>query len=334
MRSINPLYIAMGLVAIGLLIVLRPGHHDDVSFFGFAENNETKINYNYPVVVDKILVQSGQTVKKGQVLMHISRRKSRDILDDQQFRIAELTAEETAWAQGKRNDLEELELKRDTDLASLNARIQQLEQEIAFKKSLTEGLKSISTSEGAYKPIEDKLKQTQAERANMEEMYKTKVRGLRQEIALGKNPYREQINRLQAEEAFEESQQVLNIEVKAPSDGLIGTISCKEAEHISSYNTLLSFYEPHSGLIKGYVHEDLTLQVQMGDQFEVSSLKDEAIRYKGKVIGLGSRIIEIPTRLRKMPDIKSFGREVLLEIPKENQFLQKEKVGLRRTEDG
>lgn len=169
----------------------------------------------------------------------------------------------------------------------------------------------------------------EAEKANQEEAYDLSIRGLKQELNLGQSPYREQIKRLKAEQAFEASQEHLPIVVTAPMDGLIGNISCKEEEHIPSYSTLLSFYEPHSGIIKGYVHEDLTLKVQFGDRYQASSLKDENTQYEGTVVGLGSRIVEIPARLRKIPDFRSYGREVLVEIPKDNSFLQKEKVGLR-----
>ena len=51
--------------------------------------------------------------------------------------------------------------------------------------------------------------------------------------------------------------------------------------------------------------------------------------YTGKVIGLGSRIVEIPSRLRKIEAIKAYGREVLIEISKENCFLQNEKVSIK-----
>lgn len=109
---------------------------------------------------------------------------------------------------------------------------------------------------------------------------------------------------------------------------MIGNISCKEEEHIQAYSTLLTFYEPHSGIIEGYVHEDLTLQVEIGQQYTISSLKDETISFPGKVIGLGSRIVEIPSRLRKIEAIKAYGREVLIEISTDNSFLQSEKVSI------
>ncbi|MEM1359505.1 MAG: hypothetical protein AAGF89_14965, partial [Bacteroidota bacterium] len=100
-------------------------------------------------------------------------------------------------------------------------------------------------------------------------------------------------------------------------------------EHVQSYETLLTFYEPHSRLVRGYVHEDQTLRVGLGDRFEIYSLKTAEVIYAATVTGLGSRIVEIPTRLRKLPEFRTYGREVVLEIPSENSFLQKEKVGIR-----
>ncbi len=145
---------------------------------------------------------------------------------------------------------------------------------------------------------------------------------------MGKNPYRERVSRLQAELKFDQDHRIQPITVTAPSDGLVGNIHCKEAEHISSFQTLISFYEPHPQFIKGYVHEDLLLKVSVGDTFLIKSIKDEALAYKGVVTGLGSRIVEIPERLRKMPDVRTYGREVSVKISPDNTFLQKEKVAL------
>jgi multidrug resistance efflux pump len=190
-------------------------------------------------------------------------------------------------------------------------------------------LQTIKPPTASYRPLEEEIKDLRKEYANQEKSYNLGIKGLQQELSLGESPYREQIKRLRAEQEFDQAQRLLSIVVTAPTDGLIGNISCKEEEHIPAYTALLSFYEPHSGIVKGYVHEDLTLQVQVGDRFMATSLKDKNMEYEGKVIGLGSRIVEIPSRLRKVPDFKSYGREVLVEITKDNSFLQKEKVSLR-----
>lgn len=328
MKNVNLFYVSIISTGIILFTGLSPDFHKELSFYGFAESRATEINYNYPVVVDKILVKPGQAVKAGQVLMQLSRRKSKETLEDQSFRIAQLKAEETLWKQKQANEIEVLKIDQQARLAEIERKIERTQKELAYKKSLMENLQSIEPVETSYKPLEDALINFEQEKIELNERYASKIKGLEEELSLGQNPFGEQIKRYLAEQAFEASQEIIPIEVSAPTDGLVGNISCKEEEHIPSYSTLLTFYEPHSGIIEGYVHEDLTLEVEIGQEYTISSLKDEKIKYKGTVTGLGSRIVEIPARLRKIESIKAYGREVLIEISKNNSFLQKEKVSI------
>ena len=68
MKNINWFFITIIMTGIFLYVALRPSFHKELSFYGFAESRATEINYNYAVVVDKILVTPGQEVKSGQVL--------------------------------------------------------------------------------------------------------------------------------------------------------------------------------------------------------------------------------------------------------------------------
>lgn len=328
MGKINLVYVYMAALGVVLFVVFRPDFHKELSFYGFAESRVTEINYNYAVVVDKILVKPGQEVKAGEVIMKLSRRKAKETLADQGFHIAQLKAEERLWKQKQENEIEQLKINHQARLAEIDRKIEHCQKELAYKKSLMEDLQSIDPMESSYKPLEDLLASYHQEKEDVQRLFALKIEGMTEELALGKNPYSEQINRHIAERQFDESQQHIPIEVVAPTDGLIGNISCKEEEHIPAYSTLLTFYEPHSGIIEGYVHEDLTLQVEIGQEYTISSLKDETISFQGKVIGLGSRIVEIPSRLRKIETFKAYGREVLIEIPKDNSFLQSEKVSI------
>jgi multidrug resistance efflux pump len=329
MKKVNWFYITLILLIPVLLWLLRPDDQMEIAFFGFAENLETEINYNYDVMVEKILVSPGQRVEEGAPLLKISRRKSKEVLDDQLFQIKTLRAEETAWKEKKKNELKSLELEKENDLAIYQEKIGQLEKKIAFKRSLIDQSEQESAENGQYKPLSTELDLLKKEMQREEMAFDQEIQALQNEINLGINPYRTKISELEAERAFDQSHKVQFIDVVAPSGGLIGNIFCKEAEHVPAFKTLLTFYEPHSGIIKGYVHEDLTMSVHVADIFLVSSLKDENIAYEGKVIGLGSRIVEIPARLRKFPQVKSYGREITLEIPKDNIFLQKEKVSVK-----
>ena len=79
-------------------------------------------------------------------------------------------------------------------------------------------------------------------------------------------------------------------------------------------------------MVVGYVHESLVLQVSVGDSLDIVSSLHIEEKCRGKVIGLGHRIVEIPERLRKIPELKTYGREVLIQIPASNHFLQSETV--------
>jgi hypothetical protein len=114
--------------------------------------------------------------------------------------------------------------------------------------------------------------------------------------------------------------------IVAPSDGLIGNVHCKEGEKITSFGALISFYEESPNLVVGYIHEELILKINIDDSIAIYSSSRPDIQNKGVVKTLGSRIVEIPPRLRKIKELKTFGREIIIEIPPENPFLQKEKV--------
>lgn len=329
MGKINVFHMVVIIIGIGMFLLLFPGKEATLSFYGFAESNETEINYNYPVVVEAIHVSPGQRVSQGDTLLELSRRKTKENLADQEFRIKEIKAEQVLWASKQRAEIEAIQLESDQKITEINYEIEQLRSEIKYKEALAKDLKSVDISDGAYQPLEEEIKALELKKQEISKRAESAILALEKNLRLGGKPFEAKIEELEAELYFDSTHSVQFISVLAPADGLIGNIDCKEEEHIPSYSTLLSFYEPHSGIIKGFVHEDLTLKVNIGDPYMVTSLKDEGIEYPGKVVGLGSRIVEIPSRLRKMENIKAYGREVLIAISKENTFLQKEKVSVK-----
>ncbi|MEZ4990310.1 MAG: hypothetical protein R2824_07855 [Saprospiraceae bacterium] len=326
MRSINLFYVAILVVAALLWGVHRYYDQEVELFYGFAETKETEINFNYPVAVSEILVHPGQMVKAGTPLLQLQRIKSKETLEDQGFKMAELEAEEQAWIAEQENKIELLEKERALKLENLNGEIRKLEEQQQLQASLYEDLKSIQPNQSSYQPVKTRLDNLQKEMELIKAGFDAEISGIREKIKLGRNPYRIAIDRLSAERDFERANQLIDIELSAPQDGVIGNVHCKEAEHIPAYNTLVTFYEPNPTLVKGYVHEDLILEVALQDTFVVRSTKSDTIACYGVVSGLGSRIVEIPERMRKIPELKTYGREVLVNIPADNQFLQKEKV--------
>ena len=165
------------------------------------------------------------------------------------------------------------------------------------------------------------------EKAMINESYDVEIDLLNNELANINAPQKVELKKMQQEQDFYKGEQE-KLSIHAPKDGLIGNIHCLEGENKSSFSTLITFYERNPTLVKGYVHENLIVHVEVGDTLEVSSSLHPEHKRHGVVAGLGSRIVEVPERLRKIPELKTYGREVLIQIPPDNPFLQKEKVVL------
>lgn len=297
-----------------------------IAFYGFADNEETEINFNYSVAVNKIYVSPGQAVKKDMPLLEVARIKSNEKLIDQPFKIQELESKEAIWKTEKEGKVLLLKSEKQQKISKLETQISQIRKEQAFQNSLYQDLNSIDTSQQKTTSFTDKIVALEKEKRMMLANYDLEIQQLQQQISIGSNPYRVAIQRLTAEQVFEQDNKNIQIFINAPSDGLMGNIYCKEGEHIPAYKTLASLYEPNPSLVKGYVQEDLILHVAVKDSFLIRSTKQAGISCYGVVTGLGSRIVEIPERLRKMANVKTYGREILVQIPKQNNFLQKEKV--------
>lgn len=328
MKYFNIYYIIAVITGVVIVFAGQWMGKETLFFYGFAENKETEINFNYPVVVDEILVSPGQKVQAGEPLLKLKRVKAKERLDDQGYRIEEMQAKVRAWRSEQDGKLRLAEAKKQQKISELDAEIQRYKEERRFKSSLFEGLSSIDTNQQDYTPLTDKIRFLEQEKELAVKSADLEIRNLKNELRLGTNPYEVEINRLRAEQKFEADNKVIEVLLRAPSDGVIGNVYCKRAEHIPSFKTLIIFYEPNPTQVKGYVHEEQILEIGIKDSVIIRSTKDEQIFCKGIVTGMGSRIVEIPDRLRKIPDLKTYGREVLLNIPSDNNFLQKEKVGL------
>ncbi len=326
MRYLNIFYLFVIIVGLLLWRINSTLNKEVVTFYGFAENKETEINFNYSVAVAKIHVSPGELVEEGTPLLDMNRIQPKERLADQPFRINELKAKERAWLTEKEGDIKLILTEKRLELEQIANDIQKLGTEKQFQSTLYEDLKSVEKTQGTLSPVDAKIRALENERALIIKTFDQKIENIKAEIKVGGNPYKVEINRLQAEQEFEAANKMIDIQLKAPARGLIGNIYCKEAEHIPSYKTLLSFYEPNPSLVKGFVQEDLILHVALKDSFLIRSTKEANTFCYGVVTGLGSRIVEIPERLRKMSDFKTFGREILVSIPKKNNFLQKEKV--------
>ena len=330
MRSFGA-YFVLALLAFGALawVSTMMDSRTVEEFYGFAETDESEININYPVEIQKILVQPGDEVKAGELLLIVKRSQPKEQLADQGFRIDELRAESSLTRGKIASTIEELGVEYTQDLAALRAKRKEIESEARYREQLLKAvIEDAEVRTPTYSPVQEQLDDIDRQLLELERSYKQRTAALKREQNLAGKPFDVEMTRLRAEQEFDAAQEEIIFEIRAPSDGVVGSINVKIAEYKSSFSPLINFYEPNPSQVKGYIHEDRILEAKVGDWVKITSLTSPETNQEGVITGLGSRIVEIPARLRRMVDFKTYGREVLISIPAENPVLQKEKVVL------
>ncbi len=329
MKKINLIYLVFIPVLLGIFYINWNYARHTVMFYGFAENKDTEINHDHPVQVNKIYVIQGQFVNKGDLLLDVTHSRFDLKMNDLSHDIKAMKLKAQVRKAEIQAAIRQLQTQRLSKVTDIERKMQQLQSEVNFNKSLMKGLKSIEVKEvsDGKSPNEVKMESLRQEVELARKSFDLEINQFEKELATVNGPLDVEVSKLESEKNFYEAEEQ-KLSVRAPKDGLIGNIHCLEGENKSSFATLITFYERNPTQVKGYVHENLIVHVNVGDTLEVSSSLHPVHRGYGTVVGLGSRIVEIPARLRKMPEVKTYGREVLIQIPPDNPFLQKEKVVL------
>ena len=329
MKKFNLIYIAAFVVFIILIISLTVKIDNSVTFYGFAENKETEISMENSVEVKNINVTTGQKVKKGTVLLDVLSSSLPIKISNTEYSIEELQTKYSLWKTDLDWRISQYNIELNEKTSKIQSQIDQYYAEIDQNKKLAKSIQSIENvdpDEGDIKnPIFLKIDALKEELNFTKNIITTEINNLKSERFASNNPLLSQIKSLEGELEYFKTKKEKQI-ITAPTDGLVGNVHCKEGEKINSFGTLITFYEESPTLVVGYIHEELLLSININDTIDIFSSSRPDIQNVGVVKTLGSRIVEIPPRLRKIKELKTFGREIIIEIPPDNPFLQKEKV--------
>ncbi|MBN1307133.1 MAG: biotin/lipoyl-binding protein [Chitinispirillaceae bacterium] len=320
--------IGIGAVLTGITLSYR---NEPTKFYGIADTKETIMNSEEGVEIKKLCVVQGQAVKAGDTIA---------VLDQPELAIRineiENTLEEYRKLlkyQTRMNDADrrQYQAEQKEKINEIKTEISELEAQYARNVKLVDELGSLRREKKMIAEIEDGtntlLEQINGLKRQLEAAeYTLNVDINRQKLLKNTDdPTQSQIRRYTRELELLQEQQRQLIKT-APISGMIGMVKFKEGEKVSPFDTILTLHAAAPSYVKGYIHENVYSHVTVGDTVEVQSFADAKQGIKGEVVGVGSRIVEYPERLRKRQDIPVWGREVLLKIPENNSFLLGEKV--------
>jgi multidrug resistance efflux pump len=298
-------------------------------FYGIAENQIRSINLQYPVEIKEISVALGEKVDSGQLLARLYRTDLPIKLNDINYEIRELQVKRLLDTEHLQSEVRKLEAERAAVGVAFDQKIAQLETDHAVQAKVLANIKSIdlesAKKSGLSDPHLQRIESIKQEKSLEIKQLDVDLAELRNQMEAAQAPIDLRIKKLEGELELVRRQEA-DLEIYAPQAGIVGQLDFLAGEKIEAYTIIMRIYGTHPDVVTTYIGDGRLAEIKLGDVLKVGSINEPDYTVQGKVIGLGTRIRELPERLRRIPELKAWGREVQLAIPLDNAFLQGEKV--------
>jgi multidrug resistance efflux pump len=300
-------------------------------FYGIADTKETIINSDASVEIKSINVVQGQSIKIGDTLAILDRPELEIKISEISHMLSEYKARRTSETTFSISEKRKIQAEQTEKINEIKAQIRELEAQYEMNKKLVAELRSVKRTElepddSATHPILAQIKSLHELLESARNPANIEIERITQKLMHGSDdPLVSQVQRLTDELALLQKERQKLVMV-AQINGMIGSVKFKEGEKVSPFDTIITLHAAAPSYIKGYIHEAVYSYVSVGDTVTVQSIADEKLGIAGKVVGVGSRIVDYPERLRKRADIAIWGREVIIKIPEDNNLLLGERV--------
>lgn len=305
----------------------------DEAMVAQVESQVTAISYQKPILIKQIYVTPGQVVDSGDLLIEVDRP---DLELNLEKSLSEKTQLEKRLLQTELdyiNSQKLLDTQYEIDLSELVSQIEEIEFELDAKQKGRVRMDSISnysfnsSDELLSNKLELSSKQLNVlergyklEKAKLENSFTSTVFVMESDLLLLEKEICELLN--------EKSQLIKYAEKKCT----VGNLFVQLNELVPPYQTLMSLYDLNPTLIKAFIKERGIQEIKIGLKVMVESINRD-YQIEGKIIEIGSRITAYPEKINPLVSQKSYGQEIFINIPAENDFLNGEKVYVYVVED-
>ncbi|NLP03889.1 MAG: DUF3616 domain-containing protein [Fibrobacter sp.] len=328
------LYTAL-LCALAALTVISINLRSDLeSFHGIADTKEMVIRAEFGVEIKKMRITPGQRVFTGDTLVEMRSPEIELKISEYTHLVNEMRTRSKTQANLSKAEMKALKSEQEARIIEIRSELQQLESQYAINRELIQKLRSVrdndstSIAVSTNNPTLIRIQNLKEELARLDRSTAIMDENLRSQISHGVDPLKDQLEQYSDQlRLYTELNKKLFI--TAQSDGIVGAVFYKEGEMVSAFDSIATIHSESPSFVLGYIHENIYSSVSLGQSVTVRSLADKKHQVSGKVIGVGTRIVEYPLRLRKVPEVVMWGREVTIRIPEKNQFLLGEKVLIR-----
>ena len=321
----NILYFFWGLLFIAACFLINSFvKTSQTTIFGTADTEGQVMNFENPVVVNKVYVRAGSQVKKGDTLMLLQRPELDRATTLKNNEIQVTNAEKQARVKDVDKDIEKLRSDFAIKTNELRSQIQLLESEEKTQVALRKVVDN-SKSEQGKSLIVEKINTLKRAMSVEEQRFTLQLRELNQAQAAQSTVFDSKENTAYQEINFLE-QAKGKLVLLAPIDGFIENVFVFENQITPQYSQLLKINPQKPNKIKGFLPESVDIAYRLGDTVEVFSARRPSIKSKALLIGSTPQLVELPNRLRKFQNASTWGRELYINLPADNDFFIGEKI--------
>jgi DNA-binding XRE family transcriptional regulator len=300
------------------------------TFFGAAETEGQTLNSEYDVVVKELKIKVGQQIKVGDTLALFMRADfanlNRQGIEKNQ-EIKQYEVEKQSKVNEINREISILDGKKEALLTDLEAQIKILQLENNVQTDLKKILSG--NTEGGGSNIKN-------EKINV---LRDAIKKTEQQIRQQKSLLQAQIKSSQAVlgSKIEQSEQAIGfienekkeLFMLATMDGFIENIFVGTNEVAPQYKPLFKINPKKPNRVKGFIYENSNWVFSLGDSVVLSSSARLDLTTNGIIIGCSPQLVELPIRLRKFSELKTWGREIYIQLPATNDYYIGEKVMIK-----
>jgi multidrug resistance efflux pump len=326
--KINPLH-CLWLLAVGCSYWIASTFiiQSEDTFFGSAETEGQTLTFEHPVLIEKVYVQVGNQVRKGDTLAVCMRSDLDKSAVDKTGEIKQFTVEKQTKDAAIQQELNILRGRKIALVAELEAQIRLIKTEegiqSALKEAISSGDKKQPSNSSNLKT--EKINTIRESIKQLEQQIQQQVAQLNQQLNANSSIYKAKVEQAQEQMSFIERDKE-HLVLIAPIDGFVEHVAAVSKEIAPQYKELIKLNPIHPNKIRGFIHESAEVHYILGDTVQVTSTLRTNITTKGIIIGSSPQLVELPLRLRKFTTRSAWGREIYVRLLDNSNLFISEKV--------
>ncbi len=312
------------LFVIALFLIKKFVNTSQTTVFGAADTEGVILNFEYPVIVKQVNVRAGSKVTKGDTLMILERPELDRESAQKSHDIQVNAAENQANAQSIDKEIARLQADFSIKTNDMRAQIQLLESEEKTQAALRKVVDN-NKNDNTKSLLVEKINTLKNAIRIEEQSFTKQLQGLRQAKTAGSSVFESKENSVSQDIRFLQEAKNKLILI-SPIDGFVENVFAFQNQITPQYNPLIKLNPQKPNKIKGFLPESVDATYRFGDTVEVYAARRPTVRSKAVLFGSNPQLIELPTRLRKFQTATTWGRELYLNLPLDNDFFIGEKI--------